>query len=698
MVYKDFSDIDNFSINTIRFLSVDMVQQANSGHPGLPLGAAPMAYVLWSRFLRFNPADPHWPNRDRFILSAGHGSALLYSLLHLFGYNLSLEEIKRFRQLGSKTPGHPESVLTEGVEVTTGPLGQGFANGVGVAIAEAYLAAKFNLPDYKMIDHYTYGIVSDGDLMEGIASEAASLAGHLKLGKLIYLYDDNKISLDGPTSLAFTEDVPTRFRAYGWQTLTVEDGNDLQAIEAAIREAQADSERPTLISVKTVIGYGSPQAGTSKVHGSALGEENVRKTKEFFGWDPQKTFCIPEEVKTYLLEQGKKRAALQEQWNKQLDEFTKAYPEKANVLKLSFSGKLPEGWDKDLPVFGVNEAMATRQASGKALDVLKKSIPWMIGGSADLASSNETPKKEDLSFQPGQYENSNIWFGVREHAMGAILNGMASHRDVRVYGGTFLTFSDYMRGAIRLAALTEAPVTYLFTHDSIGLGEDGPTHQPVEHITALRTIPNLTVIRPGDANETVEAWRIAVQRRRGPVALILSRQKMPTLDRNKFAPAKNLEKGAYILRDSEGTPEIILIATGSELHLVVEAQELLMNEGIKARVVSMPSWELFEKQNKAYKDSVLPPSIRTRLAVEAGVTLGWYKYVTAEGDVIGIDRFGESGPGDEVMKHFGFTTENVYQRAKALLKKQEMMKAVIAADNVFLHEAAHNGGAFSASL
>jgi transketolase len=681
MAQQDFTPLDTLSIDTIRFLSVDMVQQANSGHPGLPLGAAPMAYVLWSRFLRFNPSDPHWPNRDRFILSAGHGSALLYSLLHLFGYNLPLEEIKRFRQIGSKTPGHPESMLTPGVEVTTGPLGQGFGNGVGVAIAEAFLAATFNRPDHDITDHYTYGIVSDGDLMEGVASEAASLAGHLKLGKLIYLYDDNSISLDGPTSLAFTEDVPARFRAYGWQTLTVEDGNDLSAIEQAILEAQADTGHPTLISVKTVIGYGSPQEGTSKVHGSALGEENVKKTKEFFGWDPNKTFYIPEEVKTYLLDQGKKGAALQEEWNRRLDEFTKAYPDEARIFKLAYSGDLPEGWDKDLPVFGPNDAMATRQASGKALNVLKKNIPWIIGGSADLASSNETPKQEDLSFQPGRYQDSNIWFGVREHAMGAILNGMASHRGVRVYGGTFLTFSDYMRGAIRLAALTEAPVTYIFTHDSIGLGEDGPTHQPIEQVTALRTIPNLTVIRPGDANETVEAWRIAIQRLKGPVALILSRQKMPNLDRSKFAPASNVEKGAYILRDSKGTPEIILIGTGSELQLVVEAQERLEQVGVNARVVSMPSWELFDKQDQAYKDSVLPPSVHHRLAVEAGVTVGWYKYVTAAGDVIGIDRFGESGPGDEVMKHFGFTVENVYNRAKALLQKQDRLKASAVADN-----------------
>lgn len=682
MTDKNFAAIDDLSVNTIRFLAIDMVQQANSGHPGLPLGASPMAYVLWKKFLRFNPADPHWANRDRFILSAGHGSALLYSLLHLFGYDLPLEEIKRFRQFGSKTPGHPESLVTPGVELTTGPLGQGFANGVGVAIAEAYLAAQFNKPDHKLIDHYTYGIVSDGDLMEGIASEAASLAGHLKLGKLIYLYDDNKISLDGSTSLAFTEDVPARFKAYGWQTLTVENGNDLDAIEAAIKVAQADTERPTLISLKTIIGYGSPQSGTSKVHGNPLGEENLRKTKAFFGADADKTFYIPDEVKIYLQEPGKKGAALQEQWNNQFDEYTRAYPEKANLLKLCLSGKLPDGWDKELPVFGINEAMATRQASGKALDALKKNIPWVIGGSADLASSNETPKKEELSFQPGQYQNSNIWFGVREHAMGAILNGMAAHSGLRVYGGTFLTFSDYMRGAIRVAALSEAPVTYIFTHDSIGLGEDGPTHQPVEHVTALRTIPNLTVIRPGDANETVEAWRIAVQSK-GPVALILSRQKLPTLDRSKYAPAKNLDKGAYILRDSKRIPEIILIGTGSELQLIVEAQELLTKEGIEARAVSMPSWELFEKQSKAYKESVFPPAVRTRLAVEAGVSFGWYKYVTADGDVIGIDRFGESAPGDEVMKYFGFTVQNVYQRAKELLKKKNLFEKITAGDKVF---------------
>lgn len=685
MSYKNFAAIDDLSVNTIRLLSIDMVQHANSGHPGLPLGASPMTYVLWKKFLRFNPADPHWINRDRFILSPGHGSALLYSLLHLFGYDLPLEELKHFRQLGSKTPGHPEALITPGVEVTTGPLGQGFANGVGIAIAEAYLAEQFNEPSYKLIDHYTYGIVSDGDLMEGIASEAASLAGHLKLGKLIYLYDDNKISLDGSTNLSFTENVPARFKAYGWQTLTVEDGNNLDAIEAAIREAQSDIERPTLISVKTIIGYGSPQEGTSKVHGNPLGEENLRKTKEFFGQNPDKTFHIPDDVKNYLLELGKQGAALQEQWNNLLNEFAKAYPQNAKLLKQCSEGKLPLGWEKDLPVFTSNEAMATRQASGKVLDALKKNTPLLIGGSADLASSNETPKKEELSFQHGKYNNSNIWFGVREHAMGAILNGIAAHSGLRVYGGTFLTFSDYMRGAIRVAALSEAPVTYIFTHDSIGLGEDGPTHQPIEQIAALRTIPDLTVIRPGDANETVEAWRVAVQSK-GPVALILSRQKLPTFDRNKYAPAKNVERGAYILRDCEETPEIILIGTGSELQLAVEAQELLTKDGIKARVVSIPSWELFEKQSKPYKESVFPNSVRTRLAVEAGVTMGWCRYTTSEGGIIGIDCFGESGAGEKVMKYFGFTVENVYQTAKRLLKNKQLTEAAKAEEAVLNHE------------
>jgi len=669
MTKQNFTPVDELSVSTIRFLSVDMVQKANSGHPGLPLGAAPMAHVLWSRFLRFNPAEPKWPNRDRFVLSAGHGSALLYSLLHLYGYDLSLEDLTKFRQLDSKTPGHPESTMTPGIEVTTGPLGQGFGNGVGMAMAEAHLAAMYNREGHNLMDHYTYGIVSDGDLMEGVASEAASLAGHLKLGKLIYLYDDNKISLDGPTNLAFTEDVQARFRAYDWQTLTVEDGNDMEAIAAAIEEAKADTERPTLISVKTIIGYGSPQEGTNKVHGAALGEENVKKTKEFFGWDPEKTFFIPQEVKEYLLQPGKKGAELQSVWNDLKQSYSENFADEFKQFDTAFKGELPEGWDKDLPVFDPAEGLATRQASGKTLDALRKSVPFLIGGSADLASSNETPKSSDISFQPGSYQNSSIWFGVREHAMGAIMNGIDAHGGTRVYGGTFLTFSDYMRGAIRLAALTHAPVTYIFTHDSVALGEDGPTHQSVEQVTGLRTVPNLTVLRPADANETLWSWKIAMTRNKGPVALILSRQKLPTLDQSIYAPASNVEKGAYILKDSDGTPDLILIASGSEVSLVLQAQEQLNQEGIKARVVSMPSWDLFDYQEQSYRDSVLPPHIKKRIAVEAGVTIGWYKYVGLDGDVIGIDTFGDSGEGTAVMKHFGFTAENVYNRAKALLNK-----------------------------
>ena len=663
--------IDQLSVNTIRFLSVDAVQKANSGHPGLPLGAAPMAYVLWQKFLRFDPKEFAWPNHDRFILSAGHGSALLYSLLHLYGYDLPMDELKKFRQVGSKTPGHPESMLTDGIEVTTGPLGQGFGNGVGSAMAEEFLAARYNKPDFKLYDHYTYGIVSDGDLMEGVASEAASLAGHLKLGKLIYLWDDNHISLDGPTNLAFTEDVLMRFDAYGWHTQIVEDGNDLGAIERAIYLAQEATDKPSIIAVKTIIGFGSPQEGTSKVHGSPLGEENLKKTKENLGWDPNETFYVPGEVKEHCSESGKKGADLNAQWKKMYEEYNKAFPKEHEELTINYDGKLPEGWDKDMPVFKPGEGLATRQASGKALEVIKKNVPWVLGGSADLASSNEMPTKGDVSFQPDHYENGNVWFGVREHGMASIMNGISSHRGVRTYGGTFLTFSDYMRGAIRLAALTEAPVTYVFTHDSIGLGEDGPTHQPVEQVTALRTIPNLTVIRPGDANETIEGWRIAMTRMQGPVALILSRQKMPNIDQEKYAPAKgNVQKGAYILSEAEGgKPDVILIGTGSELNLCVSAQETLKSEGIKARVVSMPSWELFDKQDQSYRDEVLPPTIHQRVSVEAGITMGWWKWVTAEGGVIGIDRFGESGPGEEVMKIFGFTVEHVVEKAKEVLKK-----------------------------
>lgn len=666
MAQSTFTDRDELAVNTLRFLSADMVQKANSGHPGLPLGAAPMAYVLWSRFLKFDPDVPSWPNRDRFILSAGHGSALLYSLLHVYGYDLAMEELQNFRQLGSKTPGHPESTLVPGIEVTTGPLGQGFANGVGEAIAEAFLAEQYGR---DIIDHFTYAIVSDGDLMEGIASEAASLAGHLKLGKLIYLYDDNLISLDGPTSLAFTENVPERFQAYGWQTITVKDGNDLEEIERAIASAQLETQKPTLISVKTIIGFGSPQQGTNKVHGNPLGEENLKKTKAHFGWDENKAFYIPSQAKALFDSQIDDKKKQYKGWQSKFDGYSNANPEKAKAFKTSFAGDLPDNWDADFPAFNPDEPMATRDASGKVLEAIKKNVPWVIGGSADLASSNSTPGKGEDSFQPENYGKSNIWFGVREHAMGGILNGIAAHGGARTYGGTFLTFSDYMRGAIRLAALTEVPVTYIFTHDSIGLGEDGPTHQPVEQVTALRAIPNLTVIRPADANETAEAWKIAVRRQKGPVALILTRQKLPIIDQQRFAPASNLAKGGYILSDSEATPEILLMATGSEVQLVLGTQERLRADGIAARVVSFPSFELFEKQTKEYRDSVLPSSVRKRLAVEAGITQAWYKYVSTDGDVIGIDRFGESGPGDEVLEHFGFTIENVYNKAKALLNK-----------------------------
>ena len=663
------TSLDALSVNTIRLLSVDMVQQAKSGHPGLPLGAAPMAYVLFSRFLRFNPNDPGWPDRDRFVLSAGHGSALLYSLLHLFGYDLPLAELKNFRQLHSRTPGHPESNLTAGVEVTTGPLGQGFANGLGMAMAEAFLAATYNRGNHILQDHYTYALVSDGDLMEGMASEAASLAGHLRLGKLIYLYDDNLISLDGPTNMAFTEDRMARFDAYGWHTQKVADGNDLEAIDAAIRAAQSATDRPSIIAVRTQIGYGSPQAGSSKTHGSPLGEDNLRKTKEFFGFDPDQSFVIPDSVRAHLLEAGKRGAALQQEWTRRFDAFGQAFPDEGERFRRSFAGDLPADWDADLPRFTPEDGpLATRQASGKALLALKGRVPYLFGGSADLASSNDMPTDGEISFQPGHYDNPNIWFGVREHAMGAAINGMAHHGGVRPYGGTFLTFSDYMRASIRLTALAESAGTFVFTHDSIGMGEDGPTHQAVEQLIALRTIPNIIVLRPADANETVESWRIAMTRPKSPVVLILSRQKLPVLDQTRYSPARGVERGAYILSEAEGEPQLILIATGSEVSLVLQAQAELQKEEVRVRVVSMPSWELFEQQDQAYHHEVLPPTIRKRLAVEAGSPIGWHKYVTDEGTTISMNRFGLSGPGEAVLAYFGFTVENVVKIAYSVLE------------------------------
>src|SRR5262245_56662805 len=665
---EKYTDLDQLTINTIRMLSIDGVQKANSGHPGLPLGAAPMAYVLWSRFLRFNPNDPKWPNRDRFVLSAGHGSMLLYSLLYMAGYDLPLDELKRFRQWGSKTPGHPEYGLTPGVEVSTGPLGQGFGNGVGMAIAEAFLAATYNRPDHTLIDHYTYAIVSDGDLMEGVASEAASLAGHLKLGKLIYLYDDNHISLDGPTSLAFTEDVLKRFDAYGWHTQRVRDGNDLLSIEQAIRAAHAVADQPSLISVRTTIGYGSPQEGTSKVHGNPLGEENVRKTKEFYGWDPAKQFYVPDEALAHFRSFGQRGPGLQAEWQRDFDAYAKAFPTEGQQLRQALAGKLPDGWDSELPTFSPSDGqLGTRQAAGKALEAIKAKVPWVIGGSADLASSNEMPTKGEVSFQPAHYDCRNIWFGVREHGMGASLNGMSVHGGVRVYGGTFFTFSDYMRGSIRLAALSEYPVIYVFTHDSIGLGEDGPTHQPIEHLAAVRAIPNLVAIRPGDANESVVAWQVAMERTDGPTALIFSRQKLPVFDQGKLAPASGVRRGAYVLRDAEGTPEIILLATGSEVALALGAQDELAKQGVRVRVVSFPSWELFEQQPQEYRDSVLPPNVRKRLSIEAGVTQGWHRWVTDEGDSMGIAGFGASAPYKEIYKHYHLTVEDAVARALRLL-------------------------------
>ncbi|MBC7357536.1 MAG: transketolase [Desulfacinum sp.] len=654
------STLDERCITTIRLLAVDMVEQARSGHPGLPLGAAPMAYALWSRHLRHNPADPAWPNRDRFILSAGHGSALLYALLHLTGYDLSLDELKNFRQWGSKTPGHPEYGHTPGVECTTGPLGQGFAMGVGMAIAERWLAARFNRPDYPVIDHYTYALVSDGDLMEGVACEAASLAGHLKLGKLIYLYDDNHITIEGDTSITFTEDVAKRFEAYGWHIQRVEDGNDVEAVSRAIENAKAETQRPSLILVRTVIGYGSPKQNNPACHGEPLGPEASQATKECFGWPADAAFFVPDDVRRFMgraVEEGGRR---QQAWRDLLEGYRKAYPQEAALLEAYLSGTLPHGWTEALPAFDPAEGpLATRAASGKVLNALAPVITNLMGGSADLAPSNKTFITDG--------GDRNLHFGVREHAMGAILNGMALHGGVRPYGGTFLVFADYMRPAIRLAALMGTRVIYVFTHDSIGVGEDGPTHQPIEQLASLRVIPHLTVIRPADAKETAAAWKRALESE-GPVALALTRQKVPVLDLSMDRVLEGVEKGGYVLADSTKPPRLILMATGSEVHLALGARDILEKEkGIPTRVVSMPSWELFAAQPPTYRDSVLPPQVRARVAVEAGTAMGWHRWVGDAGAVIGIDRFGASAPGGEVMKRFGFTVENVVETALRVL-------------------------------
>ncbi|HYV25413.1 MAG TPA: transketolase [Pyrinomonadaceae bacterium] len=679
-------ELEQLCINTIRTLTLDAVQKANSGHPGLPLGAAPMAYVLWTKFMQYNPRNPKWENRDRFLLSAGHGCMLLYSLLHLTGYDLPLDEIKNFRQWGSKTPGHPENVLTSGVEITTGPLGQGFANGVGMAMGAAHLASKFNQKDFELIDHYIYAIVSDGDLMEGVASEAASLAGHLKLGKLIYLYDDNKVTIEGFTDLAFSESVPKRFEAYGWHTSTVEDGNDTAAIEAAIRDAQSVGDKPSLISVKTIIGYGMPTAGTRKAHSDAPGEEAVREAKRHLGWPEDKQFYIPEEALEHFRRSLDRGAKAEAEWNALVDQYSEKHSELGEVWRRTMSGDLPEDWEQHLPSFEDAEAMATRVASGKVINALAPHMPMLIGGSADLGVSNNTDIKNGGSFEAGTYDGRIIHFGVREHAMGATMTGMALNGGLIPYGGTFMTFSDYMRPSIRLACLSEVQVIYVFTHDSVGLGEDGPTHQPIEHLAALRAIPHLFVVRPADVHEVREAWRLAILRREAPTALALTRQKVPLIDRKKFASAEGLRRGGYVLAEARPsgraqsdevstgsgsdrvTPQLILIATGSEVSLALEAREKLQADGIPTRVVSMPCLELFAEQPEGYRDEVLPPSITARLAIEAGVRQGWDRYVGPMGDVICLDRFGASAPGDVALKNLGFNVDNVLKRARALLK------------------------------
>jgi len=660
--------LEQQGINTVRILAADAVQKANSGHPGTPMGLAPVGHILWSESMNYNPRNPEWENRDRFILSCGHACMLQYSFLYLTGYPIVLDDIKKFRQLHSKTAGHPEYGLLPGIEVTTGPLGQGFANGVGFAIAQKYLAARYNKPDFEIFNYKIYTLCSDGDMMEGISSEAASIAGHLQLGNMIYLYDDNHITIEGNTNIAFDEDLVQRFEAYGWHVQVLADGNDLDALSAAIKNAQKETQRPSLIKVRTHIGYGSPnKEDTAAAHGSPLGESEVKLVKENFGFDPDQYFVVPDEVLNYYREAGKKGIDKEKDWNVLYKSYKEKYTELANEYELLASGKLPEGWKQNLPVFKAGQEMATRKASGKVLNAIADYLPNLIGGSADLAPSTDTYLEKYKSFSAENYDGRNFHFGIREHAMGAILNGLALNKYFIPYGATFLIFSDYMRPAIRLAAIMKIHTIYVFTHDSIALGEDGTTHQPVEQLIGLRSVPNVTVIRPADANETVQAWRVAMEHAGGPVALILTRQGIPVIDQEKYTKAIELEKGAYILSDSETQPDIILIGTGSEVQLLLAAQQKLKEQNIAARVVSMPSWELFEKQDKAYKEKILPGSLRKRLAVEAGSPLGWHKYVTDEGDVIGITRFGESAPGEEVMKAYGFTVENVVEKARALI-------------------------------
>lgn len=665
------ASIEQLGINTIRVLAADAVQKANSGHPGTPMGLAAIGHTLWTRAMNYNPQDPDWPNRDRFILSCGHACMLQYSLLYLTGYNLNLDDIKNFRQLHSKTAGHPEYGLLDGIEVTTGPLGQGFGNGVGMSIGQQYLATRYNKPGFKLFDYTIFAICSDGDIMEGVASEAASLAGHLKLGNLIYLYDDNQITIEGGTSLAFNEDVIERFQSYGWHVQSVADGNDIDAINMAIENAKKEITRPSLIKVSTHIGFGSPnKVDTSAAHGSPLGKEEVKLVKENLGFDPDKSFVVADSVLHYYREKGNAGIKKENEWNNLYKKYKEKYPTEAAEYELYKSGKLPEGWKNNLPIFKPSEkGTATRKASGKMLNAIAASLPLLIGGSADLSPSTDTNLTNFESFSSENHSGRNFHFGIREHAMGAILNGMALTKGLIPYGATFLIFSDYMRPPIRLAAIMKIRPIFIYTHDSIGLGEDGTTHQPVEQLIGLRSVPNLTVIRPADANETVQAWRVTLEHSGGPVALILTRQELPEIDQDKYAKASGVEQGAYILSDSKEEPQVILMGSGSEVYLLMEAQAKLAQESIPVRVVSFPSWELFDKQSEEYKQKVFPKNIRKRLAVEAGSPIGWCKYVTDEGDVIGINGYGESAPANELMKEYGFTVENVIAKAKALLKK-----------------------------
>lgn len=660
-------DVQQLSINTIRTLSIDAIEKANSGHPGMPMGAAPMAHTLWTQFMNYNPSNPNWFNRDRFTLSAGHGSMLLYSLLHLTGYDLSLEELKQFRQWGSKTPGHPEFGHTAGVDATTGPLGQGISMAVGMAMAERHLAATYNIDDLNVIDHYTYSICGDGDLMEGVSAEAASLAGHLQLGRLIVLYDSNDISLDGELNKSFSESVEDRFKAYGWQVLRVEDGNDTKAIAEALSEAKANENQPTLIEVKTVIGYGSPnKGGKSDSHGSPLGKDEIKLVKEHYGWNYEEDFYIPEEVKSYFAELKEASEKKEQEWNELFARYEKLHPDAAKELKLAISGELPENWDAAVPQYRVGEdTLATRTSGGDVLNGLAQNVPQLFGGSADLSSSNKTLLKGESDFSAENYGGRNIWFGVREFGMGAALNGMALHGGVKVFGATFFVFSDYLRPAIRLSALMQVPVTYVFTHDSIAVGEDGPTHEPIEHLASLRAMPGLSTIRPAEGNETAAAWKLALESKNEPTVLVLTRQDLPTLADPETAYT-GVSKGGYVMSEAKGNVEGLLLASGSEVSLAVKAQEALAQEGIHVSVVSMPSWDRFEKQTAEYKETVIPKNVTARLAIEMGSSLGWSKYAGNDGDVLAIDQFGASAPYDKIIEAYGFTVENVVDRFKKL--------------------------------